>query len=146
MSDKVSPYNGTVNAEVTPEINNPTSEFYRLPLKSHNEITISVKASTDASILLFDRSKLSDASDIKVEIVLGSDKNSTVSVGLAKDDEVHAKVLIEKDSCLSATHFKTFAIRWHKGRVMVYNLGFKQPFVTFDGPAESQFRDRKSVV
>ncbi len=140
-SEHPTPYNGTVAAEYNNDINTPLTEFYRLPLKTCNEITISVKASNDASILLYDGSKSSDASDIKVEIVLGGDKNSTVSVGLSKDDGTgkYAKQLVQKDSALSATHFKVFLIRWYKGRVTIYNHGFKSPFVTWDGPPESQF-------
>jgi len=141
-ADTPTPYNGTVTAEIPlTDTASATKEFYRLPLKTVNEITVSVKASNDASILLFDGSKSSDASNIKVEVVLGSDKNSTVSVGLQNDDGTskYPKQLIGKDSALSATHFKVFTIRWYKGRVMVYNHGFKKPFVTWDGPPESLF-------
>jgi len=140
-SDDATPYNGTLAAEPVANTKTPTTEFYRLPLKEKNEITVAVKASSDASILLFDGSKSSDASEIKVEIVLGSDKNSTVSVGLAKDDGSGKfnKALEPKDRVLSATHFKRFTVRWANGRVMVYNDGFPKPFISWDGPPECSF-------
>src|SRR5687768_15466933 len=108
--DQPTPYNGTLEAEIYGDINAGTKEFYRLPLKTRNEIVISVKASNDASILLFEDSKSSDASEIKVEVVLGGDKNSTCSIGLSKDDGSgkYGKALVSKDMALSATHFKTF--------------------------------------
>jgi hypothetical protein len=120
MSDDT-PYNGTVEGEPFTNSSGPTTEYYRLPLKQKNEI--SVKASSNASILLFDGRKSSDASDIKVEVVLGTDNDSNVSIGLAKDDRrgKYALELLEKKSVLSATRFRTFKVRWVKARVMIYN-------------------------
>jgi len=133
------PYNGTIAGEVVADSATPTKEFYRLPLKQKNEIVIEVKAASNASILLFDSSKSSDSSNIKVEVLLGGDKNSTASIGLQNDDGTHPKELVQADRVLSATHFKVFTVRWCHGRVMVYNDGFKKPFVVWDGPKEARF-------
>jgi len=100
-----------------------------------------VQASTDARIILYDGDTGPDVSTVKVEVVIGGDKNSTVSIGLVKDDGTgkYPKEVVQKAKLLSATHSKAFVIRWWYGRVMVYSHGFKKPMIIWDGPKEGAF-------
>lgn len=120
------------------DLNTPIKEFYRLPLKQKNEITVLVQATTDARILLSDDNTNPDITPVPVEIVIGGKGNTSLSVGLAQDDGTgkYPKEVVQTPKLLSATHWKAFSIRWYYGRVMVYNHGYQKPIITWDGPKD----------
>jgi len=129
------PYNGTIHTFP----NEPVKEFFRLPTLSTNQLDFSVQAASGVSLLLYNKDVTSDSSEYKVIVNLGSDGNSTTSIGLSKEDVKYTNALESTKGVISATHFKTFTVRWYKGRVMLFNHGFDKPFITFDGPKELGF-------
>jgi len=113
--------------------------WFRLPLKATNEITVTVMASSGANLLFYDKDPTSDSSEYKVLVTLGSDGNTTASIGLKSENSKYNTELVTAKNILSGSHFKTFTVRWAKGRVMLFHHGFEKPLIVWDGPKEIGF-------
>ena len=128
-------YTGTLYTQNCPKgfLDQDWPEFYRLDALNYcNEITVCVKASQNAQVMLYHGSPADDSKSKPVVVTLGGDNNTTCSIGIHQETTLKARVDLAHQ--LTATMFKSFTIEWNRGRISVYNEGFTEPFLWWQSP------------